>query len=118
MHKRLSVVIFSVLLLAGVSLQSGCSTAAFHFDQAAMPTAKPWTSESFLNSPDNFQFAVIGDRTGGANVRDTFEMAMDQLNLLQPEFVINVGDIIEDYTEDKDELDEMWEEAEGMTGKL
>jgi hypothetical protein len=45
-------------------------------------------------------------------------MAMGQINLLQPEFVINVGDIIEGYTEDKDELNEMWEEAQALTGKL
>lgn len=42
--------------------------------------------------------AIIGDRTGGANVQGAFKLAMDQLNLLQPEFVINVGDIIEGYS--------------------
>lgn len=42
--------------------------------------------------------AIIGDGTGGANVQGTFKLAMDQLNLLQPEFVINVGDIIEGYS--------------------
>ncbi|UCG12536.1 MAG: metallophosphoesterase, partial [Deltaproteobacteria bacterium] len=125
MYKRLSILIFQVLLLAGIILQSGCSTTqsksstpAFRYEQAAFPKAKPWTSENFKNNPDNFQFAVIGDRTGGANVLGTFQMAIDQLNLLQPEFVINVGDIIEGYTEDKDELIEMWEEVEGMTGRL
>ena len=79
---------------------------------------KPWTSENFLNDPDNFQFAIIGDRSGGANAQGTFKLAMGQLNLLQPEFVINVGDIIEGYTEDKDELEEMWEEADGITAEL
>jgi hypothetical protein len=43
---------------------------------------------------------------------------MDQLNLLQPEFVINVGDIIEGYADSKNELIAMWEEAEALTGKL
>jgi hypothetical protein len=125
MRKQLSVVLFTVLLLAGVILQGGCSdtqskysTAAFRYDQAAFPKAKPWTSEEFKDDPDNFQFAIIGDRTGGANVQGTFKIAMDQLNLLQPEFVINVGDIIEGYTEDKGELNKMWEEAEGLTGML
>jgi hypothetical protein len=124
---------FSIaVLLAGLSLLVGCASAptgtatqdesrqasVFTFDQTAAPGSKPWTSENFRNNPDNFQFAIIGDRTGGANVQRTFELAMDQLNLLQPEFVINVGDIIEGYTRDKAELDSMWEEAEAITAKL
>ena len=91
-----------MLLLAGLLLQSGCSSTpppVFTFDQAAMPEAKPWTSKDFKNDPNNFQFVIIGDRTGGANVLGTFKLAMGQLNLIQPEFVINVGDIIEGYAE-------------------
>jgi predicted phosphodiesterase len=115
----------SVLLVA-ISLLAGCGPGKevaaeaplFSYDPAAVTEAKPWTSERFRNDPDNFQFAVIGDRTGGANVQGTFAIAMDQLNLLQPEFVINVGDIIEGYTDDRAELDEMWDEADALTGKL
>ena len=118
MYKRFSLVIFNVFLLAAIILQSGCSTAVFNYDRTALPDAKPWTSENFKNNPDNFQFAIIGDRTGGANVQGTFKLAIDQLNLLQPEFVINVGDIIEGYTEDRGELNEMWEGAESLTGML
>jgi len=33
-----------------------------------------------------------------------FNLAMDQLNLLLPEFVINVGDMIEGYTDELDEF--------------
>ena len=125
MHIHLSVTIFKVFFLVGIILQSGCSTTqsvsstnVFDYDQANLHGAKPWTSEDFRNNPANFQFAIIGDRTGGANVQDTFGLAMDQLNLLQPEFVINVGDIIEGYAEDKNELIAMWEETEALTGKL
>jgi hypothetical protein len=92
--------------------------SVFSFDNDIMSESKPWTSEDFKNNSDNFQFAIIGDRTGGANVQGTFALAMGQLNLLQPEFVINVGDIIEGYSEDKTELNNMWEEAEELTNKL
>jgi len=102
----------------GTAEQPSRDVALFAYDAAAVAEAKPWTSEKFRNDPENFQFAVIGDRTGGANVQGTFAIAMDQLNLLQPEFVINVGDIIEGYTEDRDELIEMWDEADALTGKL
>jgi hypothetical protein len=45
----------TMLLLAAIILQSGCSPAVFNYDKAALPQAKPWTSENFMNSPDNFQ---------------------------------------------------------------
>ena len=112
-------------VLACIVLQSGCSTthsgssdAVFHYDRAAVPEAKPWTSENFKNDPDEFQFMIIGDRTGGANAQGTFEIAMDQINLLQPEFVINVGDVIEGYSDDKAELHAEWDELDGMLKKL
>jgi hypothetical protein len=90
----------------------------FQYDQEALAGAKPWTAENFKNDPDNFQFAIIGDRTGGANVEGTFQLAVGQLNLLQPEFVINVGDIIEGYSDDKAELNAEWDEVDGMLGEL
>jgi len=123
-----SRVVTAVFVLGGLALLAGCcereaitqeeETAAFTFDQEAFPGAKPWTSEIFLNDPDNFQFAIIGDRTGGANVLGTFDMAMDELNLLQPEFVINVGDIIEGYSDEAAELNAEWDEVDAMLGKL
>ena len=112
------------VLLVGFAVLIGChrqktdATSAFRFDQAAFSEARPWTSESFKNDPNDFQFAVIGDRTGGADRRGIFERAMDQLNLLQPEFVINVGDLIEGYSQDRQKLDAEWDEIDGMLSKL
>jgi hypothetical protein len=119
-----SRVINGLVLLVGLSLVGGChqqstgTTSAFHFDDAALPEATPWTSEDFKNDTDNFQFAVIGDRTGGADRRGIFDRAMDQLNLLQPEFVINVGDLIEGYTNDRAKLAAQWDQVDGMLSKL
>ena len=125
MSKQFITMIFNILLLGGILLQSGCVTTqsepndvVFTYDSVAISSAKPWSSENFRNNPDNFQFAIVGDRTGGANVEGTFDFAMGQLNLLQPEFVINVGDIIEGYTSDKTELNAQWKEAEAITAKL
>ncbi len=127
--------LYTAALLIGPSLLAGCAsspseaditakaeaqtTSVFSYDQAALTGAKPWTSESFNNNnPDNFQFAVIGDRTGGADPKGVFIRAMDQLNLLQPEFVINVGDLVEGYTEDRAQANAMWDEVEPMIQKL
>jgi hypothetical protein len=94
------------------------SATAFSYDETALAGATPWTSAGFQNDPDEFQFVIIGDRTGGHNVEGTFELAVGQLNLLQPEFVINVGDIIEGYSDDPAELNAEWDEVDAMLANL
>ena len=119
MYKKFSFAKFSCLLLAGSVLIASNSLAdTFSYDQKALPDAKPWTSTEFQNDPEEFQFVVIGDRTGGANQEHTFKLAMDQLNLLQPEFIINVGDTIEGYSDDKAELIAEWDEVDAMLAEL
>jgi len=105
----------SIVGFCGVSTVVG---ADFSYDQNALPGAKPWTSEKFDDSPGNFQFLILGDRTGGANQQGTFKLAIDQINLLQPEFVINVGDLIEGYSDDKAELNAEWDGIDKMLGSL
>ncbi len=75
-----SKTLLKVFLMSGLILQFGCGgygvksntdTSApaiydFSYDKAAIPKAKPWTSENFKNNPDNFQFAILGDRGGEA----------------------------------------------------
>jgi hypothetical protein len=39
----------------------------------------------------NFKYAIIGDRGGGANPLGTFNRTIEQLNWMQPEFVMSVG---------------------------
>jgi hypothetical protein len=109
-----SMLIAVSLVVAGTAALG----ADFSFDTEALPDAKPWTSVEFQNNPEEFQFVVIGDRTGGANQQGTFNLAINQLNLLQPEFVINVGDIIEGYSDDKAELNAEWNEVDDMLGQL
>ena len=43
---------------------------------------------------------------------------MDQINLLQPEFVINVGDVIEGYSDDNAELNAEWDEMDKLINTL
>ncbi|WGL16193.1 metallophosphoesterase [Microbulbifer bruguierae] len=97
---------------------AGETTKGFSYDKERLPSAKPWTSQPLQNDPAEFQFVVIGDRTGGANQEGTFRLAIDQLNLLLPEFVINVGDLIEGYSDDKAELNAEWDEVDKLLGEL
>ncbi len=75
--------------------------------------AKPWTSLDVLDGPEKFQFLVVTDRTGGA--RDgVFEDAAEKIDLIQPAFVMSVGDLVQGYTEDEDVLNAQWEELDAI----
>ena len=77
----------------------------------------PWTSLDFNNNPYNFQFAIVTDRTGGHRP-GVFMDGINKLNLLQPEFVMSVGDLIEGYTTDLAELNRQWDEFDGFVKAL
>jgi len=104
--------------LEGVISEVGSSPAAEQvFSHDVETFAKPWTHKDFHNNPDHFQFAIVSDRTGGH--RDgVFESAVDKLNLLRPEFVITVGDMIEGGSDDEAELREQWNEFNGFVNRL
>jgi hypothetical protein len=79
--------------------------------------ANPWNHLKMNNAPSTFRFAIVSDRTGGP--RDgIFEHAMDQLNLLQPEFVMCVGDLIQGITEKLDVMNKQWKDLNGWVNKL
>ena len=77
----------------------------------------PRSDQPFLDDPDNFQFVIVADRTGGHRP-GVFETALAHVNLLQPEFVISVGDLIEGYTDDPAKIDKEWTEFEGFLKSL
>ena len=63
------------------------------FSHSVETERKPWTDKQFLNDPNEFQFAIVADRTGGVR-EGIFPEAVGKLNELRPEFVITVGDMI------------------------
>jgi hypothetical protein len=119
------VALVAVLVVAAAYCQpeSGASDyvqeeAAFEYDSTEFPGAKPWTSEDFADDSDDFQFAIVGDRGGGANPPGTFERTMEQLNWLQPEFVMSVGDYVEGYTSKPDVMKTQWDEFDAIVAEL
>ncbi|MBA3030296.1 MAG: hypothetical protein FP816_15995 [Desulfobacteraceae bacterium] len=81
------------------------------FTSDSLPAAKPWTDKGFQNDPNHFQFAIISDLHGG-NIPGIFEEAVKRINLMQPEFVVSVGDLIEGYSEEETEIDHQREAFE------
>jgi len=111
-----------LLLTCALSLFSNLPLSVWGHDKGHIQVASdapvhPWTHLEPNNDPNRFQFAIVTDRTGGH--RDgVFEEAIHKLNLLQPEFVMSVGDLIEGYIQDKVELHHQWDQIDGFVNQL
>ncbi len=77
----------------------------------------PWTHMNWNNNPENFQFVIVTDRTG-AERDGVFDIGIEKVNLLQPEFVVSVGDIIEGYTDNTQQIYKEWDDLFKLLGKL
>lgn len=77
----------------------------------------PVTKKELNNSESILRFAIVSDRTGGMEA-GIFDKAIDKLNLMQPEFVISVGDLIDGYTEDPKIWNSEWDELDSMVNRL
>ena len=75
------------------------------------------TDKPFAGGKGEFRFVVIGDRTG-QHRPGVFEQALVKVDQLRPDFVINIGDLIEGNTEDVRQLDAEWNEITSATEKL
>ena len=77
----------------------------------------PWSDKPLLNDPDRFQIAIMTDRTGGHRPGVWMD-AVRKVNLLRPEFVVSVGDLIEGYTDDRAQVMREWEEFLGFIDQM
>lgn len=77
----------------------------------------PVTKKPFDNKPSTFRFAIVSDRNGGMR-KGVFAHAVKELNLLQPEFVISVGDLIDGYTEEPKIWNAEWNEFDSLVNQL
>lgn len=113
-------------LVALVAVGVVVSAVAVSRSQKAVPNLElqikqedrnPWTNLRLNNDPADFQFAIVSDRTGGHRA-GVFSKAVEELNLMQPEFVLSVGDLIEGYKKDTGRLGDEWKEFQGYIAKL
>ena len=84
----------------------GTDTAVF--SNSVQGEALPWKHEQFDSEDGKFMFAVFADLTGGERP-GIFDIAVAQLNLLRPELIMNVGDLIEGDAPDIDGLNGQWD---------
>lgn len=85
--------------------------------------SKPYTHLAFKNDPDEFQFAVLSDNAGGAR-SGVLATGTRFINLLQPEFVVGLGDLVEGYVPpgspppDEDTFRGWWSEIDEALAEL
>lgn len=104
-------------VLAGCASPPERAGAPPRIEHALPEGPRPWTSRPPVDGAPHFKFAVVTDRTG--EHRDgVFEAAIDQVNLLQPAFVVSVGDLVEGYSDDPAEIEAQWEEFDGFVARL
>ncbi len=91
-------------------------TPQFQHDILEGPT--PWTSIDFeLEEEEDFTFAIISDLNGGER-EGVYSTAVEQLNQLDPTFVLSVGDLIDGGTEDESQLTKEWDSFDARTAKF
>lgn len=111
------IVVLVVSGLAVVAFAHEPPQVSLNLPEIAGEGRTPYTSLEMLDSDARFHFAVITDRTGGER-EGIFAPAMHKVNLLQPAFVMSVGDLIQGYTEDRDQLRAEWDELDRFVGAL
>lgn len=116
MFRRAALSLFALFLILG-AIAFSANRKAEDEVQIEKGSRNPWTNLRWNNDPGTFHFAVVSDRTGGHRPR-VFSQAVEQLNLLQPSFVVSVGDLIEGYSKSPKALNEQWLEFQGYVNKL
>jgi hypothetical protein len=117
------MIVLRLVVFILVTISVGCTqqntTINEEFKVSVETDKKPWSHLKFRNNPDNFQFAIVTDRTGSVRP-GVFPKALKRLNLLEPEFVITVGDLISANRKTTDEkiAHKMWDEVENFIDYL
>lgn len=97
--------VMAVLLL----FFTGCGRKESNFQHGfAAGGAVPWLSDQFDNAEDKFTFGIVTDLTGGERP-GIFSIAVEQLNMLRPELIVTVGDLVEGNTSIPDSIHKEYE---------
>jgi len=107
-----------VLLPAPILLFLLCASPAFG-DPDGVHTSRAGARVLPLPKGDDvFHFVIYGDRTGGRpEGMEVLKAAVGQTNLLDPDLVMTVGDLVNGYNTTKDWMPQM-EEFRGVMDKL
>lgn len=112
--KHISLRFFSIAL---ATIVVGCNpkSEVFVHDR---PTGSPvpWLGIAFDDGSDKFQFAIISDLNGGERA-GIFDVAVEQLNLLRPELIMSVGDLVDGASSNRDSITMEYDRFDARAGK-
>ncbi|MFC3879863.1 metallophosphoesterase family protein [Algoriphagus namhaensis] len=106
----------STTLFLFIALLFSCKEAPPVFQHDLPSSNQPWTKSQFDNDSEKFSFIVHSDLTGGERPR-IYDVAVEQMNLLRPEFIVNVGDLIEGGKPDSTSWIGQWDEFDERANK-
>lgn len=109
-----TVFVSVALLAACAELAPSLAESGFQHDIAT--SATPWNHDVFDDADDRFMFAIFSDLNGDER-EGVFNVAIAQLSLLHPEFIMSVGDLIDGGTEDRDKLKTEWDSFDERADK-
>jgi len=92
------------------------AAGAQNFSSNLGSSNKPWTSVPTI-SGDDYKFVVLPDKTGGEDT-GIFDLAIQEINRLAPDFVINIGDLIGGYYTDVKYCERDWSDILGKLKSL
>ncbi len=95
--KTIPFILFAIVLL------NGCVKSPVPFQHDLSSGSTPWNSEPTARPSNQFTFAIISDLNSGER-EGVFEVAVEQISLLRPEFILSIGDLIDGGTEDTIQL--------------
>ncbi len=104
------------LLLSGW-LITACTHDARVFKHDITSANKPWNAVPREKLSDKLTFVIIGDLHSGER-EGVFDIAVEQINLLQPDLVLSVGDLVDGGTEDTVLLKQQFDHFDNRANKL
>ena len=117
------VIFLVVLLFISITAQTSNSLSDKEHHKSPLIIFKnhngsvPMSAQELKNDPNGFQIAIVADRSGDHR-GSIFADAMKKINLLQPEFVMSVGDLIEGYSKNESVINKEWDQMDEFINQL
>jgi len=90
--------------------QYGCARNWYYSQPQVLEAGGPWAR---IPAQETFMFVVIGDTRTGI---DVFKEQIEEINQLDPDLVLDVGDLINGYSGSATKVEAMWDEFDEIVG--
>ncbi len=114
--KRNSTIACFLVIAAGILFVQCSNKPESSFTSDVTQGSTPWTHVPQPKPDGSFTFAIISDLNSGER-EAVFGVAVEQLNLVRPEFILSIGDLIEGGTEDTTILKKEFDHFDERIGK-